>query len=143
LSDPDAASIEAQIVEILGPQVGPVVAQEVIDHAIKGYAIYEPYVPQWDWATDQPLVPRTKRGRPKSSRRHYLGVHVALILRRASVPLPKAHTGRSQISRASDFAKVLSVVFKAVGEPVPADMFDIIEATLAEVELRQNMIGME
>jgi hypothetical protein len=123
MSDRDSASIQAQLVEILGPDVGPVVARGVIGAAIPGYGEIDGC-----W-------PARLRDRPRALRRQTLGVAVAFILSRAGVSMPKTRGGQLD--------QVLTVVFGAVGEPVPDDMFDFIQRTLLEVDWRRQDIGVE
>src|SRR5262249_9137012 len=110
----DSVSIRAQLVEILGADVGPAVADQVIASAFSEYDF-------------RPIWPRKRRpGHPIYTKRENLAISVAHILERLGVRLPK--------TRGGDLDKVLRVVFKAVGEPSPVDMFDIIKIAIEQVE---------
>jgi hypothetical protein len=71
---------------------------------------------------------RQPKGRPKSHGRRRLAGDVGVILHRSGVRLTKARTGQ--------LAQVLQVAFRAVGEPAPHDLFDIVEAAITEAVRR-------
>jgi hypothetical protein len=141
VSDLDSVSIQARLIEILGPDIGPVVAREVIDRAIPAYANDDDcrqYAYQFfrRGAADPRI--RRRRGRRKLTSRQALGVRLAIILHRAGVKLAKSHGGRrfdkSKTRGGRQFEKVLQVVFKAVDESAPDDLFDVIEPALKEMD---------
>jgi len=132
MSDRESASIEAQIVKTLRPDIGIVaaraVAREVIDHAIGNYGVADPY------RLDRVEPPRRTKGRPKQINRLNLAVHVGVILRRAGVKLSKTRDGKF---KGAKFQKVLTVVFEAVGETVPRDILNVLQDARLDVEFRE------
>jgi hypothetical protein len=147
MSHHDAAWVEAQIVEILGPEVGPRVARAVIERAIPAYA-NDDDVRQFAHALfsrkDRDPRIRLRRGPRKLTSRDALAVRLAIILRQAGVPQSKTHSITSEARRprrrsktGDQFGRVLRVVFQAVGirkENIPEDMFDVIEPALKEMD---------
>jgi hypothetical protein len=137
----DSAAIRARIVKILGPNVGPDVSRDVIDWALPAYAI--DVARNDDGRVVAGQFRKTLRGRVKIRRgggprkltaRQSLAVRVAWILRGAGVETSKSHSNKdkSKPRGGLKFEHVLRVVFEAVNESRPADMFDVINAALNE-----------
>jgi hypothetical protein len=153
MSDPDPAAIEAQLVEILGAEVGPVVSDKVIARAIPMYLRHRDTCEEADrfladWGGVDDLPTQKKRGQPPKTARLMLGVNVAFILRQHGIELKLTSLAKNETDGSRGGGKldrVLRVVFQAVGERVPVDLYDVIRDTIlyenAEAGLRRAVYG--
>jgi hypothetical protein len=132
----DARAIEAQIVEVLGPEVGRAVARDIIHHALPRHASDEQLGSlNLERKNAERLGTKMKRGRRPARNREWLAIHVAFILRRNGVPLKK--------TRGGTLDRVLTIAFRGAGESVPADIIDVLCDTVTGVGVRLDLIGTE